>query len=322
MIPPDGHGNTNIVRLTSVLEESARVLGQKSRQCCEFLVRQNSSLEGCGFDLEGKFARTALRSHCQHQIELALFGPFVLPHNHEVVRPRQNSHLWCEFWLIDVNIVELLHSPEVRGGESLEIWSLLRSHSDNSRTARWPEPPSATVFDRCAPTAQWVSINAKLTALSELQGHPCSDIQLLIVCHKFRQGRSTFHVDLLFVSQRTLEGNTAMRSNPVEFDLALIEKANQSWPRDIQKIGGLLGCEFRMKRNQLDCIAAAHLIQNLNEKMRGLGRDSDRWFFEGVDSAQIKRRGRTQAWSQNLFGLLGQLDVILRGDEGDEMGGC
>ena len=76
-----------------------------------------------------------------------------------------------------------------------------------------------------------------------------------------------------------------------------------------------------MKRNQLDCIAAAHLIQNLNEKMRGLGRDSDRWFFEGVDSAQIKRRGRTQAWSQNLFGLLGQLDVILRGDEGDEMGG-
>jgi hypothetical protein len=60
------------------------------------------------------------------------------------VRPRQNSHLWCEFWLIDVNIVELLHSPEVRGGESLEIWSLLRSHSDNSRTARWPQPPSAT----------------------------------------------------------------------------------------------------------------------------------------------------------------------------------
>jgi hypothetical protein len=98
-----------------------------------------------------------------------------------------------------------------------------------------------------------------------------------------------------------------MRSNPVEFDLALIEKVNQSWPRDIQKIGGLLGCEFRMKRNQLDCIAAAHLIQNLNEKMRGLGRDSDRWFFEGVDSAQIKRRGRTQAWSQNLLASLASL---------------
>ena len=112
-----------------------------------------------------------------------------------------------------------------------------------------------------------------------------------------------------------------MRSNPVEFDFALIEKANQNWPRDIQKIGGILGCEFRMNGYQLDRIAPAHLIQNLNEKMGGLGRDFDRGLFEGVDGPQIERRSRTQARSQNLFGLPGQLDVILRGDEGDEMGG-
>ena len=86
--------------------------------------RQHSPLEGRSFDLTGKLAFAPLRFHRQPQIELALFRPFVLPHNHEVVRPRQNSHQWYEFWLIGVNLVELFHSPKVRGGESLEIWSL------------------------------------------------------------------------------------------------------------------------------------------------------------------------------------------------------
>ena len=64
-----------------------------------------------------------------------------------------------------------------------------------------------------------------------------------------------------------------MCSNLVEFDLALIEQADQSRPRDIQQIGGLLGREFRMDRDKLDCIAPAHLIQNLNQQMRSLGRE-------------------------------------------------
>ena len=41
-IEPDGHDDANTVRLTPVLEDAARVLGQKSRQCCEFLVRQDT----------------------------------------------------------------------------------------------------------------------------------------------------------------------------------------------------------------------------------------------------------------------------------------
>ena len=40
--PPDGHDDANTVLLTPVLEDAARVLGQKSRQCCEFLVRQDT----------------------------------------------------------------------------------------------------------------------------------------------------------------------------------------------------------------------------------------------------------------------------------------
>src|ERR1017187_2982334 len=94
---------------------------------------------------------------------------------------------------------------------------------------------------------------------------PCSDTQLLIVGREFSKGRLALRIDLPFVSQRALEGNPAMCSNLVEFDLALIKQADQSWPRDIQQIGGLLGRQFRMDRDQLDCIAPAHLIQNLNE---------------------------------------------------------
>ena len=41
-IEPDGHDDANTVRLTPVLEDAARVLGQKSQQCCEFLVRQDN----------------------------------------------------------------------------------------------------------------------------------------------------------------------------------------------------------------------------------------------------------------------------------------
>ena len=104
-------GQVEEIEQVAVLEDAGCVLGQKSRQCCEFLVRQDSSLEGRGFDLAGKFARTPLRFHRQPQIELALFRPFVLPKNHEVVRPWQNSQQCCEFWLIGVNIVELFHSP-------------------------------------------------------------------------------------------------------------------------------------------------------------------------------------------------------------------
>ena len=106
-----------------------------------------------------------------------------------------------------------------------------------------------------------------------------------------------------------------MCSNLVEFDLALIEKANQSRPRDIQQIGGLLGREFRMNRDEFDRIAPAHLIQNLNEQMRSLGRDFDRWFLERVDCPQIERRTRTQTRSKDILRRLGQFDVILRGDE-------
>jgi hypothetical protein len=55
--------------------------------------------------------------------------------------------------------------------------------------------------------------------------------------------------------------------------------------------------------------------------MRGLGRDFDRWLFEGIDCPQIERQARTQTRGKNLLGLLGQLDVILRGDEGDKWRG-
>jgi hypothetical protein len=64
-----------------------------------------------------------------------------------------------------------------------------------------------------------------------------------------------------------------------------------------------------MDRDQLDCIAQAHLIHNLNEKMRGLGRDFDRWLFEGIDCPQTEWRGCTQTRTQNLLGLPGKLDV-------------
>ena len=105
------NGANLLTQTGAVLEDAGCVRGQKSRQCCEFLVRQDSSLEGRSFDLAGKFARTPLRFHRQPQIELTLLRAFVLPKNHEVVRPWQNSQQCCEFWLICVNIVELFHSP-------------------------------------------------------------------------------------------------------------------------------------------------------------------------------------------------------------------
>ena len=90
-------GQVKEIEQVAVLEDAGCVLGQKSRQCCDFLVRQDGSLEGRSFDLVGKFARTLLRFHRQPQIELALFRAFVLPKNHEVVRPWQNSQQCCEF---------------------------------------------------------------------------------------------------------------------------------------------------------------------------------------------------------------------------------
>jgi len=62
-----------------------------------------------------------------------------------------------------------------------------------------------------------------------------------------------------------------------------------------------------MDRDQLDCIAPAHLIQNLNRQMQSLGRDFDRWLFDGIHCQQIERRGWMQARSQNLLGLLASL---------------
>jgi hypothetical protein len=86
-------------------------------------VRQDSPLEGCIPDLASKLARTPLCPDRQPEVKLTLFGALALPKNHEVVCPGQNSQQCCEFWGVGVSLVELLHPPQVRGREPLQVWS-------------------------------------------------------------------------------------------------------------------------------------------------------------------------------------------------------
>ncbi|EIF67669.1 hypothetical protein BP1258A_0892 [Burkholderia pseudomallei 1258a] len=54
-----------------------------------------------------------------------------------------------------------------------------------------------------------------------------------------------------------------MRIYLPEWDLSLLKKLNQVRTRDIQKVGGLLGRQFGMDRNDRHGVAISDLMEDL-----------------------------------------------------------
>lgn len=66
--------------------------------CCGWPARaEYGALEQRGLELALQLALAPLLADGLAQVELALFGPFALVEDDEVVRPGQLSRQWCDF---------------------------------------------------------------------------------------------------------------------------------------------------------------------------------------------------------------------------------
>lgn len=92
---------------------------------------------------------------------------------------------------------------------------------------------------------------------------------------KFRKNGSSLLVVGLSKTLKIFEANPTMRAHHAEGNLLLVEQRNEKRSRYVQKIGGLLGCELSMNRNDGDGVAVGHLCEHLKQSTKSYLRKGD-----------------------------------------------
>jgi len=67
------------------------------------------------------------------------------------------------------------------------------------------------------------------------------------------------------VGHEVCESDAAVRSDQAERNLTAVEEGHQEGSRDVEEIGGVLGGQLRVDRDDGDRVAVRHLSENLEE---------------------------------------------------------
>ncbi len=71
--------------------------------------RKNGVLEQRVLKLALQFTECPVFTMRKSKIKFPLFFTLTAVQNDQVVRPQQNSHQWCEFWLPAIHLIKLGH---------------------------------------------------------------------------------------------------------------------------------------------------------------------------------------------------------------------
>ena len=112
-----------------------------------------------------------------------------------------------------------------------------------------------------------------------------------------------------------LETDAPVGTHQTEGKLLLLQKRDQEWPRDVEKVGRLLGGELGILRHNRDCATARHILQDRHEKLRRACRQLDRPLLVGVADPQGQGTPAAYQRREPLPRDAGQLNVLATTNE-------